>query len=244
MLCLGNATRLSEYAMHSRKRYRAEVTLGVTTDTYDAEGEVITEEDASHISRADVEAVLPQFIGDIEQLPPMYSAIKKDGKKLYELAREGKEIEREARPVTIHALELTDWQAPRFTLEVECSSGTYIRSLAFDIGDALNVGAYLSNLVRTRSGHFDIGDSVPLETLLESDDWREYVVAPREGLADWAALHLSPEQTDHIRHGRFIERAGDLDDEYIMAYMPDGHLLAVLEKRGDQWKPHKVFPPQ
>ncbi len=242
VLCLGNATRLSEYAMQSRKAYRARVYLGITTETYDAEGDVIDERSADHLTRADVEAVLPQFTGDIDQLPPMYSAVKKDGKKLYELAREGKEIKRDPRPVTIHALELVEWQPPEFVLDVVCGSGTYIRSLAYDIGEALGVGAHLSGLIRTRSGHFHVDDAVSLETLLDSDDWREYVVPPREALADWNAIQLTPLQAEEIGYGRFIERAGDVDDEYIMAYLPDGHLLAVLENRESHWKPHKVFP--
>lgn len=244
VLCLGNATRLSEYAMQSRKAYRAHVHLGVTTDTYDAEGDIINERSTDHLTRADVENVLPQFTGDIEQLPPMYSAVKKDGKKLYELARAGKEIERDPRPVTIHALELVEWQPPEFVLNIVCGSGTYIRSLACDIGAALDVGAHLSGLVRTRSGHFHLEDAVSLDTLLDSDDWREYVIRPREALADWNAIQLTDDQAEDIGYGRFIERAGDLEDEYIMAYLPDGHLLAVLENRGSQWKPHKVFPPQ
>jgi tRNA pseudouridine55 synthase len=244
VLCLGNATRLSEYAMQSRKAYRARVYLGKTTDTYDAEGDVIDERNANHIQRDDVESVLPQFTGDIEQLPPMYSAVKKGGKKLYELAREGKEVEREARPVTIYEIHLVAWQPPELVLDVVCGSGTYIRSLAYDIGDALDVGAYLSGLARTRSGHFQIEDAVELQTLLDHEDWREFVVPPGDGLADWHALHLTPSQAEDISHGRFIEREGDLTDEYIMAYLPDGHLLAVLENRGSHWKPHKVFPPQ
>lgn len=244
ILCLGHATRLSEYAMSSTKEYRATVHLGIETDTYDTEGEIIAENDASHISREQVEAVFQDFIGDIQQIPPIYSAIKKDGKKLYELARKGEEIELESRAVTIHSLILQEWNPPFFIVDVTCGAGTYIRSLAHDIGEKLGVGAHLSGLIRTRSGGFSLENSVSLETLLENEDWKEYIAPPKEALSDWQSVNLTEEQAADLKLGRFIENDGSLSDDLVMAFMQDGHLLAVLENRDKYWKPHKVFLPQ
>lgn len=244
ILCLGHATRLSEYAMSSTKEYRATVHLGIETDTYDTEGEIIAENDASHISREQVEAVFQDFIGDIQQIPPIYSAIKKDGKKLYELARKGEEIELESRAVTIHSLILQEWNPPFFIVDVTCGAGTYIRSLAHDIGEKLGVGAHLSGLIRTRSGGFSLENSVSLETLLENENWIEYIVSPKEALSDWQSVNLTEEQAADLKLGRFIENDGSLSDDLVMAFMQDGHLLAVLENRDKYWKPHKVFLPQ
>lgn len=240
IICLGGATRLSEYAMHTTKRYRATVRLGSTTDTYDAEGEVLTQTDASHITRTDVEQALLPFIGEIEQYPPMYSAIKQGGHKLYELARAGEVVERQARLVTIERLTLEAWSSPEFVLDVVCSSGTYIRSLAYDLGEALGVGAHLSGLVRTASGAFHLEDAVDLESLLADDDWAQHLWTPERALADWPALHLSAEDADHVLHGRAIQgytAAGEM----ACAYAPDGQLIAILKADALLWKPHKVF---
>ncbi|MGJ3238274.1 MAG: tRNA pseudouridine(55) synthase TruB [Anaerolineae bacterium] len=244
VICLGHATRLSEYAMQSTKTYRATVHFGIETDTYDAEGTVTAQTDASQITLAQVEEALPAFIGDIQQLPPMYSAIKRGGKKLYELAREGVEIEREARPVTIHQIDIIDWQAPHLTLDVTCGAGTYIRSLAYDLGQALGVGAHLSALIRSHSGAFAVTDAVNLAQLLDDPDWQRHIITPEHALTDWQRLELTAEQADDVQLGRFITKTDVLADAYVMAYMPDGHLLAVLENQGNQWKPHKVFLPQ
>lgn len=243
VICLGHATRLSEYAMQSTKKYRASIHLGVKTDTYDAEGEVIAETDASHISLEQVETAFQAFIGDIQQLPPMYSAIKKDGKKLYELAREGKEIERDARPVTIHSIEVVEWQSPTIVLDVTCGAGTYIRSLAHDIGETLATGAHLSGLIRLKSGAFAVENAISLDTVLEDDNWQDHIIAPKDALSDLQTLQLTEEDSKEIQLGRFISKNDDTADELVMAYMPDGHLLAVLENRHNHWKPHKVFLP-
>ncbi|MFN8528211.1 MAG: tRNA pseudouridine(55) synthase TruB [Anaerolineae bacterium] len=150
IVCVGGATRLSDYVMHSTKAYRARVTLGTITTTYDAEGEIVEQKPFTHITREDVLHVLPRFTGAIEQVPPMYSAIKQDGRKLYDLARAGVDVERPARPVTIQALELVEWGLPEFRDRCDVQRGTYIRSLAYDIGAALGVGAYMSGLRRTQ----------------------------------------------------------------------------------------------
>ena len=243
IVCLGQATRLSEYAMQSKKQYRATVHLGIETDTYDAEGQTVATHDAAHITQEQVEASLAEFQGAIQQMPPMYSAIKKDGKKLYELARQGKTIELEARPVTLYSIDLVEWNAPQFVIDVTCSPGTYIRSLAHDIGQKLGVGAHLAALERTRSGGFSVDNAVALDTLLTADDWQQYLIPPKIALSDWQSIELTQEQINEIQVGRFIANDANLEESAIMAYMPDGHLLAVLENRGNLLKPNKVFLP-
>jgi len=242
VMCVGPATRLSEYAMSSTKRYMASVTLGVETTTYDAEGEIVAEKDATHISLADVEQVLPAFTGEIDQLPPLYSAIKKGGRKLYEIARAGETVEREVRQVTINSIQLLDWSPPVATLDVVCGAGTYIRSLAYDIGVALDVGGHLSGLQRTQSGVFHIADAVTLDELQQADDPTAHLLAPDVTLQDMPALHMDQAVYDDIRHGRFIENIIDLSgDALARAYGPDGTFVALLRVQGGLLRPHKVF---
>ncbi len=240
IICVGGATRLSEYVMHATKRYRAQVHLGVTTDTYDAEGAVLQQQDASHIQRSDVEAKCARFLGNIEQMPPMYSAIKQGGEKLYDLARAGQTVERTLRPVRIDSLEIVDWSPPEFTLDVACSAGTYIRSLAFDLGEALGVGAYLSGLSRVASGTFKLENAITLETLFAAENWYPYLITPQAALTDWPTIQLSAAAAEHILHGRPIE-AAQTDSELSFAYDPNGQLLAILRADSGLWRPHKVF---
>lgn len=244
VLCLGSATRLSDYVMHATKHYEARVHLGVTTTTYDAEGDVTAQHDTGHITRADVEAALEPFRGNIEQLPPMYSAIKQGGRKLYDLARAGETVERQPRPIRIDALDITDWQPPHFTLSVTCSAGTYIRSLAFDIGEVLGVGAHLAGLVRTASGRFTLADAVALDDLLADPAWTRHLIPPSVALADYPRLDLDTAAVEELRHGRPIQaEAGIPDDTLTFGYMDDDHLLAILRSRGRWWRPQKVFLP-
>lgn len=241
VLCLGSATRLSEYVMQSTKCYRARVRLGVVTDTYDAEGRVLRERNAAHITRDDVARALAGFIGEIEQVPPMYSAIKQGGRKLYELARAGEEVERRPRRVRIDALAIMDWSSPLFTLDVTCSAGTYIRSLAYDLGERLGVGAHLAGLTRTASGTFTLNRAVALDTLLSSDDRTQYIIAPQAALADWPTVRLDTAAVEHVRHGRAISADDDGRSGLAFAYSPDGELVAIVQKDGGLWRPHKVF---
>lgn len=243
IVCLGAATRLSEYAMASQKHYRARVYLGKSTETYDAEGDVVSEHDASHITQAQVEAVLPQFTGDIQQFPPMYSAIKRGGKKLYELAREGKTVELEARAVTISELTLSEWQLPEFTLDITCGSGTYIRSLAHDIGEVLGVGGYLSALARTASGAFTLENAVDLDTVLHTEDWRDYILPPDTALMDMPAVHLGDDDFVHVQHGRAPQAIDPAppDMPFARAYSPQGDFCAIFRAEDGIWQPHKVF---
>jgi tRNA pseudouridine55 synthase len=242
VLCLGPATRLSEYVMQSPKIYRARVRFGIETDTYDAAGQIVAE-NSDPATREAVEAALAAFRGEIEQVPPMYSAIKQQGKKLYELARAGQDVERAARVVTISRLDLTGWAPPFADLEVECSPGTYIRSLVFDLGRVVGVGAHLAALERAASGSFTAEAAVrwpDLDAAMQAGTWQKYLLPPDRALASAPAIHLSPDDTDHIRHGRSIP-AGEGDEPLARAYAADGAFLAVLGRRGDVWKALKVF---
>ena len=242
IICLGAATRLSEYMMRSRKVYRARVAFGASTDTYDAEGAVVARRDPSQLQLADIRAALPQFIGEIRQLPPMYSAVKVKGKKLYELARAGKTIARAQRKVTVHSIEVIAWDLPQLELEIQCGAGTYIRSLANDLGDALDVGAYLAGLTRIASGAFHIDQSIALDTALDDEDWTRHIVSPFDALADQACATLAADDVERVQQGRMIDRPGGVQAATVFAFDADRQLVAVLEARDDCWKPHKVFP--
>jgi tRNA pseudouridine55 synthase len=246
IVCIGGATRLSEYVMRSDKRYHAVIHLGISTDTYDAEGKIQATRDASTVTRAYVEAQLQLFLGHIRQTPPMYSAIKTGGKKLYEIARTGRSIERAARAVWIGELTLLDWSPPRFTLAVLCSAGTYVRSLAFDLGEMLGVGAHLAALTRTASGSFGLEQSVAVDELLSCADWTRYLISPRLALAELQSLDLSAAESASVLHGRSIPAASidERRDQPVLAYAPDGRPVAIVRLEGDQWQPEKVFPPE
>lgn len=178
-ICLGEATKFSHYLLDSTKRYQTTVRLGQTTTTGDVEGEILQERPIPVLSQEIIEQTLEKFRGDIQQVPPMYSALKKEGKPLYELARKGIEIEREARPVTIYALELIKFTENSITLDVTCSKGTYIRVLGEDIGEALGCGGHLTMLNRTQTGHFELIPSYTIEYLESlTEEQREALLLP------------------------------------------------------------------
>jgi tRNA pseudouridine55 synthase len=246
VICLGPATRLSDYLRDKDKRYRARVRLGQSTNTYDADGEITAETD-NLPERATVEEALVKFRGPIQQRPPAFSAIKRGGKKAYELARAGEAVELEARPVEIHLLELLEWQPPEFTLDVFCSSGTYIRSLAHDLGQALGCGAHLTALRRTASGNFQVGEAVTLDELKKSfeiGDWKLHLRPADEAVADWPEIGLTAEAAARIQHGQPIPLEEHADD-FARAYNPAGEFIALLraDTRTGVWRPHKVFLP-
>ncbi len=165
VLVLGKATRLSDRLMGHDKRYAGTLRLGIETSSQDREGEVTATKDASHITADDVARVIPHYVGDLQQIPPMVSAIKVNGKPLYKLARKGKEIEREARSVTVHEFKITKVAIPDVEFEVACSKGTYVRTLCADIGAELGVGGHLLALRRLNSGKFDVKDAVTMDTI-------------------------------------------------------------------------------
>ncbi|MFQ5593032.1 MAG: tRNA pseudouridine(55) synthase TruB [Anaerolineae bacterium] len=246
LVCVGNATRVTEYLMEQPKQYRAEITLGITTDTLDAEGKVTHVADVVDVSRQDVEEVVASFTGAIKQVPPMYSAVKKAGKKLYELAREGITIEREPREVEIRRLEITAWEPPRFTVDMECSKGTYVRALARDLGDMLGIGAHLSDLTRTASGRFTVEDANDLDTVIEAlaDEWWMFLIHPLdEALLEYEAIIVDVSAEERICHGRTIDAPPSVTTQFARAYSQDGRFIAVMryEEWDQKWQPHKVF---
>ena len=241
VICIGDATRLSDYVMHSQKTYSAKIKFGESTDTYDAEGKIIAKNDASHLIQADIEAILPQFTGDIQQVPPMYSALKRDGKKLYDLARAGETITLEPRPVTIHQLALLQFEPPIAEIEIRCGAGTYIRSLAHDMGQALGVGAHLVGLIRVSSGGFDLSKSYELDELLSHPNWESCLVDEIVALAHIPRVDLDEIDTQHIRHGRNPVHVSDATHELVRAYDANGQFMALLRAENGQWRPYKVF---
>lgn len=202
-LCFGEATKFAQDLLDADKTYETVVHLGVTTETGDTEGRqiAICEPD---VTRRQIEAVLARFRGEIEQVPPMYSALKRDGKPLYEYARAGVNVEREARHVTIHALELLDYSAPFLTLRVRCSKGTYVRVLGEDIGAALGCGAHLSALRRIAVGRLSIADAITLDALASAPEGgRAQLLAPVDALlSNFPAVNLSEELAKRFLHGQ------------------------------------------
>ena len=224
-LTFGEATKFSQMLLDADKTYEAVVQLGVETDSGDAEGKVLASS-AVAVERSALETVLERFRGQIEQVPPMYSALKRDGKALYEYAREGIELEREARRVTIHALELLEFAGERFTIRVHCSKGTYIRSLAMDIGAALGCGAHLAALRRTVIGAFDLSAAVTLEALEATGERaRDTLLAPVDALvAGFPVLRLDAEAARGLLQGRTLALDGGQPGAKVRAYGPDGFL--------------------
>src|SRR3954463_9168264 len=196
---LGRATRLLRYLSESGKAYEGRIVFGIATSTLDAAGEVLDQRPMP-ITRDDVEHALPRFVGDIEQVPPMVSAVKVGGRRLHELARAGEEVERAPRPVTVHRLDVTDQvESGVFGIEVDCSSGTYVRTLAADIGTALGGGAHLRNLRRTAIGSFTLDDAVPLDSA-----GPDHVVAPADALRDYPSAMVDAAAAESVSHGRPI----------------------------------------
>ncbi len=249
ILCIGLATRLSEYVMSPNKRYAATIRLGIETDTYDADGETLAVADTAHLTTDDIENALLHFQGEIEQVPPMYSAIKQDGKKLYKLARQGREVERAPRKIWLET-RLLDIALPRLTIDVTCSVGTYIRSIAHDLGAQLGVGGHLTALRRTASGVTE-SDAVPWQTLLDTmkaGTWQQYLLPETRLLPHIAALELNEQQSQYLLHGRnipYIELTGEpaVENDIRRAYDPTGRFIGILGLQGDEWKPIKMFYP-
>ncbi len=204
-LCFGEATKFASELLDADKTYLATVRLGIVTATADAEGQVLTTRPVTS-TEADARAVLSRFMGEIEQVPPMYSALKRDGTPLYELARQGIEVERTPRKVTIHALELLAWRGDSFDLAVDCSKGTYVRTLAADIGSALGCGAHLAVLRRTRVGTLDLAQATTLECIEATPVVeRDSLLQPPDALlADLPATNLSEQEAVRLLHGQPI----------------------------------------
>lgn len=233
-LCFGEATKFSHYLLDADKTYAATMHLGATSTTGDTEGEILTTAEVS-FTEAQIEKALRGFLGEVSQVPPMYSALKHHGKALYEYARAGVEIERPARQVTVHGIAMTHYEAPYLGIRVSCSKGTYIRTLAEDIGKALGCGAYLTQLRRLETGGFDLSGAVTLEQLetmsLES---RDALLQSADCLiADLPEVMLDEDSTFYLRRGQAVWLAGKRDQGEIRLYGNDRQFLGLGEVMSD-----------
>jgi len=246
---VGPAVRLSEYVSASDKRYQAIIRLGSTTDTFDAEGKFTRSNQPVDVTEAQFEEVLQSFIGEIEQTPPPYSAVKVQGRKAYEMARQGEEVDLTPRKIQVHHLEVLEWAPPEVVVDVHCSSGTYVRSLANDLGEKLGCGAYLVGLRRTKSGRFSLRDATPLRKLQEAftaGNWYQYLIPAAEALGDWPAIELSPDEVEAVRHGHRVKVKEGNTEAKVRGVSTQGELVALMEiataeDGSSEWQPRKVF---
>jgi tRNA pseudouridine55 synthase len=251
LICLGQATRIAEYLMAGRKRYRATIVLGTSTDTYDAEGEILDSSGRTDFAAKEIQAALDTFVGRIQQVPPMYSALKRGGEPLYKLARQGKTVELQPREAEIDEILLLDWAPPSLIIEVACASGTYIRSLAHDVGQRLGSGAYLGALVRLQSGQFSLEEAVSLGRIEEAFEHGQectYLLPVDEALLDWPAMIVGAGDAQKIVQGQGVPGEPPANDDgyeqaMCRAYSTGGDFLAILtyHPETELWRPKKVF---
>ncbi len=249
VILVGPAVRLSEYVSASDKRYQAIIRLGSTTDTFDAEGKFTRSNQPVDVTEAQFEEVLKSFIGEIEQTPPPYSAVKVQGRKAYEMARQGEEVDLAPRKIQVHHLEVLEWAPPEVVVDVHCSSGTYVRSLANDLGEKLGCGAYLVGLRRTKSGRFSLRDATPLRKLQEAftaGNWYQFLIPAAEALGDWPAVELSPDEVEAVRHGHRVKVKEGNTEAKVRGVSTQGELVALMEiataeDGSSEWQPRKVF---
>ena len=237
LICVGRGTKASDMLINCDKQYRAVMQLGITTDTQDATG-VVLKERAICCTNAQIVAVVRNFIGDLQQIPPMYSAIKMQGKKLYELARKGIEIERQPRKIHIRNISVEQIDGDLITLTVDCSKGTYIRTLCNDIGEALGCGGIMKSLVRTRVGDFRIEDAITLAQL-EQDGVRDALVPLQVIFGAYEAVVLTKEQESKVRDGVRINM--NVSDGTYRVLSSDGDLLCISEAQAGVLKMLKAF---
>lgn len=246
VVLIGPAVRLSEYVSASDKRYQATLRLGASTDTFDADGRFTSSAAAVNVTLEQFEAALRGFVGEIEQVPPPYSAVKVQGRKAYEMARQGEEVDLAPRKISVYHLEVLEWAPPEVVIDVHCSSGTYVRSLVNDLGKVLGCGAYLVGLRRTKSGRFTLRDAVPLRKLQEAfraGNWYQYLIPAAEALAEWPAVELSPDEVEEVRHGHRVKAAPESKPGLVRGVSMQGELVALMEldQAAMEWQPKKVF---
>ena len=235
---VGRATRGVEFFEHAEKVYETVLRLGITTDTEDITGTVLTERDA-FVTGSMVEAVLTQFRGEIMQIPPMYSALKVNGQKLYDLARKGKEVERQPRPITIHELTLLGMEADGIRLRVHCSKGTYIRTLCKDIGEALGCGGCMAALRRVEAGEYTAAEAVPLQQLLETENPEQYLRPVDSMFRNYPQVTLTPNQEKRCRNGNSFSMP--LEDGTYRAYGQNGEFLMLAKMENGVMSTIKSF---
>jgi tRNA pseudouridine55 synthase len=243
LVCLGRATRLVEYLVGRPKQYLATIRLGQETNTYDADGEVVAERPVN-VTRSQVAAALAHFYGAIDQVPPMFSAVKQAGQPLYKLARQGIDIPRAARQVTVYEIELLAWQPPDVEIHVTCSAGTYIRSIAHDLGRMLGCGGHIAALRRTAVGGFALNTAVPLDEL-DSEGLLLALQPADAAVSHLPRLDLTAAEAAAAQQGQRVpRRSSESDEGLVRAYKPDGRFLGLLRPEGTSWQPHKIFEGQ
>jgi len=247
-VCLGQATRVVEFLLACPKEYIAVIELGTSTDTFDGEGRITGRQDSGHITLPLIQKTLILFEGSIDQVPPAYSAIKVKGRQSYELAREGIEVSHQPRKVRIDSLELLAFNHPYLKVKVLCSKGTYIRSLANDLGEKLGCGAFLKDLVRTAYGPFKIAEAVSpasFQDAMRNSNAGSLIYPTDYPLLGWGKQVLDPEEAQDVRRGHDLDlgQVNPEDNIYCRAYSPDGRFLAIMKvvPESGLWHPEKVF---
>ena len=244
VVLLGPAVRLSEYISAEDKRYQATIKLGQKTDTFDADGQ-FTGESEVNVTMEQFEEVLKDFVGEIQQVPPPFSAVKVNGRRAYDMARKGEKVELEPRTINVYSLEISEWNLPEVVIDVHCSSGTYVRSLAHDLGEKLGCGGYLTGLRRSKSGRFTLKEAIPLSKLseaFESNAWYQYLIPAAEALAEWPSITLTSEELELVKHGHRISREEGIGN-MVRAISDQGELVALMEFKTEEkeYQPKKVF---
>lgn len=250
-VCLGSATKLCDMLTDRDKEYVAVLKLGVETDTQDTTGTIV-KECAVRAEEEQVKEVIATFVGDYAQVPPMYSALKVDGKKLYELARQGKEVERKARPVTIYEIEILDMKLPEVTIRVACSKGTYIRTLCHDIGAKLGCGGAMASLKRTKAGAFLLNTAITLSELerIRDEEKVESVLIPVDAMfEELAAVHVPDDVLKLVKNGntfytnQILQRRRYGDGEEVKVYDTAGKFYGIYycDEKENKFKPRKMF---
>jgi tRNA pseudouridine55 synthase len=245
ILCLGPATRLAPYVQQMNKRYRGTFLLGRTSDTEDVEGEVVEVAGAAIPTLEQLRLVLPEFVGEIQQRPPAFSALKVKGQRAYQLARRGKAPQLSPRSITIHALEALRYEYPALELDIQCGSGTYVRALGRDLAERLGTGAVMSALVRTAIGHFEVADAVALDAI-STDSINQHLLDPRQALTALTTVTLETNELDLVRHGQFIKdrfrSIARQPSNELAAVDQSGRLVAILVRRGhEKWGATRQF---
>ena len=248
-ICFGQATRLMELVVSGWKQYRMTARLGAVSNTYDAEGDVEETGDPSSLARRDIAAALHDFVGEIDQLPPMYSAVKVDGRRLYDLARAGRQIERSPRRVSVRSISIDDIHLPFVTLTVACGKGTYLRSIAHDLGQTLGCGAYVTELIRLSCGQFKCAAGITPDALERSavcGDWTSHLHPVDWALQELPAVQVDADHARAVRHGQAVAvettPTGPPDAQLWRIYGPKGVFLALARPETDgRVAPTRVF---
>ncbi|MEE0954613.1 MAG: tRNA pseudouridine(55) synthase TruB [Eubacterium sp.] len=241
-ICLGRATKIVEYLTDRKKTYRAELKLGITTDTQDASGQVLETKDPSYVTEEAFRLALSGFEGDQLQIPPMVSALKVDGRRLYELARQGVTVERKARPVTFYSIQIVNLDLPRAEIEVTCSKGTYIRTLIHDLGQKLGCGACMTHLVRTAVGDYKKDQALrlsELEKVVEEGRLEQFLEGVDHFFKDLTEYHCRQEEDKIVHNGSFLQLKESA--ERLRVYDSRGKFIGIYKKTESVYKPEKMF---